>query len=164
MDPLVRGALAAQHAGQKSLGTAISLLFGGYLVAWSLQATARPLDACVAVLMVLVLAKRAVRRLRRLSPIDVARQDLELFSVLCVAVYAVILLVDGNRNGPLYSLVYAAVMVTAAFARPLATLGSVACYFAIEIALTWSTTRHFDTPLVIRLALISLFALLNLTI
>src|SRR5689334_5397673 len=132
MDPLVRAALAAQHAGQKSLGTAISLLFGGYLVAWSAHATVPWVDASMAGLLVLVLAKRAIRRLRRLSPVDVTRQDLELFSVVGVAVYAIILLVDGNCNGPLHSLVYAAVMVTAAFARPLATLGSIACYFAIE--------------------------------
>lgn len=164
MDPLVRGALAAQHAGQKSLGTAVSLLFSGYLVAWSAQATAHWFDLCMAGLLAVVLTKRAVRRLRRLSPIDVARQDLELFSALSVAIYAVILVVDGSRGGPLYSLVYAAVMVTAAFARPLATLGSVAFYFGIEVALSWTKTKQLDGGLAVRLALISLFAILNLTI
>ncbi len=100
MDPLVRASLRIQRALAASVGTILAVAFAAYLVAWSAEPLARELTLAVLGGFLVSLGMRGVRRLRRLSPDEVTRLDLELALHLLVGVYAAVLLVPGALDGP----------------------------------------------------------------
>ncbi len=61
-----------------------------------------------------------------------ARLDFEVFSHLVVVAFAVILNAPGKLDGPFYPVVYALMMLTAAFARPSAAVATVAFTVLLE--------------------------------
>lgn len=126
MDPLVRVALGAQRLLAVVAGTLLATGFGAYVVLWSADPPDQLVTWAVLAAFVASLSLRALRRLRRLSPDEVTRLDLELATHLVVGVYAAVLLSPGGLDGPGYAVVYVLMMLVAAFSRPgitIATLG-----------------------------------------
>jgi diguanylate cyclase (GGDEF)-like protein len=163
MDPLVRAALAVQQGLARASGTALSGAMGAY-VAYS--ASERPpleWDAAALAGALLLIAFRLVRRFKRLGPDESARVDIELFTAVTVLGYALVLRAPGGLSGPTYSLVYALMMLSAAFAAPLAAIGTLVFAIALEAMLQYVVFNAMGT-LVPHAALLALFTALNMLV
>ncbi len=144
MDPLVRGALAVQQAIARSGGLALSVLLGALLVFSQVRvAQHQPISwlwlGAAGVVLALSLVVRLVRRLQRLSPEDALRLDIELFTHLLVAAFAVVVNTKQGLDGAAYPAVYVLLMLAAAFARPGATVVILAFCLGLEAAIVGFT-------------------------
>lgn len=142
MDPLVRAALAAQHALARSVGLFLSLGFGAALLySEASRAEGEPLGWGWLLLGLTALGAslgvRVLRRFGRLTPEEAWRLDVEVFAHLVVLAFGVILHLDGDLSGASYPAVYVLMMLAAAFARPLAAVLVVAFTLGLEAA--WVT-------------------------
>lgn len=164
MDPLVRAALTAQYVLVRSAGTVASLGFGAYLVRYAAQRPTRLEVGVVALALAVLLAVRAWRRFQRLTVEETTRVDLELFTLLVVAAYAVVLHAPGGLDGPYSALVYALMMLTAGFARPWASFGAVLTAIAVEAGLRLLAFDESPEALAPHAGLLATFALLNFAI
>lgn len=164
MDPLVRPALLLQQLGARAAGTGISVAAAAYLVHYAEHRQVAWHALAVAAGVVVSLGLRIVRRLGRLSPQATARLDFELFSHLVVVLFAVILHLPGRLDGPFYPMLYALVMIAAAFARPSAALGTVAFTVLTEAGLSVVALGKSVDELWPHASLMGVFALLNLLV
>jgi two-component system cell cycle response regulator len=164
MDPLVRAVLSVQELARRALGTAIAVLFGGYLVYFAAGSAPPAASAVVLGLFLVSLAVRAARRLRRIAPRETVRLDAELFSHLVVAVYFGVMSLPGGIDGPYYPAVYALVMLAAAFARPKATALTGLFAIGLEAALGHYALGRSPAPLAPHAALVVSFSVLNLLV
>jgi diguanylate cyclase (GGDEF)-like protein len=163
MDPLVRAALAVQHALVRASGAALGLGFGAYLLLWATDPPPAFLNVLVACALGLSTLFHLVRRLRRLLPAEANRFDFALFSHLVVGVYAVVLVLPGKLDGPFHALVYAVVAAAAAYSRPAAALGAAGLAVGLEATLRLLEVGLSEN-LYFHASLILLFALLNLLV
>jgi diguanylate cyclase (GGDEF)-like protein len=165
MDPFVRLALATQRLLSLVAGVVLSVLLGAWLVWWATEPTPELLKWIALSVLFVSLGVRLARRLRQLSAEDTTRLDLELFTHAVVAAYLLVLHAPGNLEGPFYPLLYALIMLAAAFCRPAAALGTLAFAIVLEGAL-WAVA--FEDPtgqgLVPHALLLGLFACLNLCV
>jgi len=159
---MVRLALAWQQFFARSSGTLLSLGLGAYLVWRGRSIGTHILDWLAACVLVLSLAQRMTRRLSRLQPRNAARLDFELFTQIGLLVYAIVLHLPGDLQGPAYPLVYVVAMLAAAFARPVAAVASVAFLVALETALVWFGIETEPLDLALHAGLILTFASLSL--
>jgi two-component system cell cycle response regulator len=163
MDPLVRAALGFQQLIVRGVGTAIAAGFAGCLVAFAAGAWAPEWNFPVFVGFAGSFALRARRRLGRLAPPDMTRLDLELFTHLVVLAYLLVLVAPGGLDGPYYPGIYALMMLTAAFARLPAAVGTAVFGLLLECALQAAMSRPLPS-LVPHAALVVAFAALNLLV
>jgi two-component system cell cycle response regulator len=165
MDPLVRATLAVQHGLARASGISLSLGLGAYLVAWAADPPQLAWSLGAAALLVISTGFRLARRLSRLAPEEVTRLDIELFTHLVVMGFAIVLNVPGGLDGPAYPVLYALMMVSAAFSRPIAAVGTLVFAIVIEGALH---AQAFGEPssdrLVSHALLLGLFTFLNLAV
>ncbi len=164
MDPLVRLAFSLQQLGGRASGTVVSILGAAYLVYRTERGGLAWPDLAVAGVLLGSLCLRVIRRLGRLSPQATARLDFELFTHLIVLVYAAVLHAPGRLEGPFYPVVYALVMIAAAFARPAAALGTVCFTVLTETAIETVANGHPVDKVWPHAALMGVFALLNLLV
>ncbi|MBK7581295.1 MAG: diguanylate cyclase [Myxococcales bacterium] len=164
MDPLVRVTLRMQQAMARASGLGLSIGFGAYLVYSVTEAPGLAFDAAVGTLLLGSLGFRVARRLRRLDPDATTRLDLELFTHLVVATLALVTQAPGKLDGAFHPAVYAIMMVTAAFARPQAALGTSAFTLLLEAALRMIALGQRLEEFWPSLAFIGLFAFLNLSL
>jgi diguanylate cyclase (GGDEF)-like protein len=163
MDPLVRLALAAQQLIARTAGTALAIGFGGFVVYAETEGVEAPALAGVGLLFALSLSYRIWQRRRRAVVEETARLDLELFTHLVVLAYALVLQSRGGLEGAAYPVLYALVMLTASFARPVATVSTVAFAVLLESALTFIAFRGRGN-LLEHAALLGVFAFLNMLV
>ena len=137
MDPLVRLALATQQLIARTAGTLLAIGFAAFVV---YAETERLNDVVLYGALGLFLASlgyRVWQRRRRAVVEETTRLDLELFTHLVVLAYAVVLRTQGGLSGASFPVLYALVMLTASFARPAATVSTVAFAVLLESALSF---------------------------
>lgn len=163
MDPLVRLALGAQQLIARTAGSLLAVGFGAFVV----YAETERLDDTVlggaAVLFLASLGYRAWQRRKRAVVEETTRLDLELFTHLVVLAYALVLRARGGLEGAAYPVLYALVMLTASFARPAATVCTVAFAILLESGLTFIAFRGRGN-LIEHAALLGVFAFLNMLV
>ncbi len=162
MDPLVRAALGVQQLVARGTGILLSLSLGVYLVCWA--ADAPPAEYNLAAFAVWSLSSlvHLVRRLRRIQPEAALRLDVELFSSLITGAYALVLHTPGSLSGPYYPLLYALMMLMAAFAHPAAALIAVGYATLLEAGLHYVAHGQAEAgSLPVHAAMLGLFAFLN---
>jgi diguanylate cyclase (GGDEF)-like protein len=142
MDPLVRSTLAVQELLLKTAGIGSSLALGAYLVAWAARPWPPSYNLVVLGLALSSALVHLVRRLRRIGPEASTRLDLELGTSLAVLVYLGVLLSPGGLGGAAYPVVYAFLMLVAAFARPAAAGGTLCYALFLEAALHYYAPEH----------------------
>ncbi len=163
MDPLVRLALGIQQLTARTAGVLLALGFGAFVVYAELEPPQEGLAWGVRAAFVGSLGYRVLQRRRRAVVEETARLDLELFMHLVVLCYALVLRSSGGLEGPAYPALYALVMLTASFARPAATVGTVAFAVLMESSLAFVAFR--DTrSLVEHSSLLGVFAFLNMLV
>jgi two-component system cell cycle response regulator len=163
MDPLVRLALATQQLCARSAGTLLSIGFGALLVYSETERLGDASRAAGVGCFALSLGYRAWQRLRRSVVEETSRLDLELFTHLVVLAYAGVLATRGGLSGAAYPVLYALVMLTASFARPAATVASVAFAVLLEAALTFIAFGGRGN-LLEHAVLLGVFAFLNMLV
>src|SRR5688572_25893710 len=163
MDPLVRLALATQQLIARTAGTALALGFGGFVVYAETEGVDAPLLAAAGLLFVLSLSYRIWQRGRRAVVEETARLDLELFTHLVVLAYALVLQTRDGLEGAAYPVLYALVMLTASFARPVATVTTVAFAVLLECAVTFIAFGGRGN-LIEHATLLGVFAFLNMLV
>ncbi|HVU04479.1 MAG TPA: diguanylate cyclase [Polyangiaceae bacterium] len=164
MDPLVRAALSVQELARRGLGTAVAALFGAMLVLHAGGALPPSVAVVVAGAYGASLGFRAYRRLRRIAPRKTAVLDADLFSHLAVLVFLVILHAPGGLDGPYYPAVYAFVMLTAAFARPVATVVTACFAVLLEAGLGEFAFGRAAKDVLPHAVLVAAFSVLNLLV
>jgi two-component system, cell cycle response regulator len=137
MDPLVRVALEAQQLVARTAGTLLAACFGAFVVYAEAERLNGPVLYGAGALFLVSLGYRAWQRHKRAVVEETARLDLELFTHLVVLAFAVVTRTRGSLEGAAYPVLYALVMLTASFARPAATVGTVAFAVLLESALTF---------------------------
>jgi two-component system cell cycle response regulator len=163
MDPLVRLALGTQQLIARTAGTLLAAGFGAFVVYAETERVDDALLAAVACLFALSLGYRIWQRRRRAVVEETARLDLELFTHLAVLAYAVVLRSRGGLESATYPVLYALVMLTASFARPAATVSTVAFAILLEAALTFIAFRGHGN-LIEHASLLGVFAFLNMLV
>jgi two-component system, cell cycle response regulator len=163
MDPLVRLALGTQQLIARTAGTALAIGFGGFVVYAEAEGVDGPVLAGVGLLFVLSLSYRIWQRRRRAVVEETARLDLELFTHLVVLAYALVLQTRGGLEGAAYPVLYALVMLTASFARPVATVSTVAFAVLLESAVSFIAFRGRGN-LLEHATLLGVFAFLNMLV
>jgi two-component system cell cycle response regulator len=164
MDPFVRVALGMQQGLVRVSGAVLALGFGGYLV-WSAGEPHEVVwDVVVGVALLGSLGLRIARRLERLDPYATTRLDIELFTHVVVLCYAAVTQAPGKLDGPFHPVVYALIMVAAAFARPAASLATATFAILLEAALRLVAFGQTTDDLWPSAALIGVFAFLNLSL
>jgi two-component system, cell cycle response regulator len=163
MDPLVRVALSTQQLIARTAGTLLAVGFGALVVYAQTEPVAEPLLYCGAAAFAVSLGYRAWQRHRRAVVEETTRLDLELFMHLVVLAFAAVLCTHGGLSGATYPVLYALVMLTASFARPAATVGTVAFAVLLEAALTFIAFRGRGN-LIEHAALLGVFAFLNMLV
>jgi len=164
MDPLVRVSLRVQRALTQATGVGLSVGFGAYLVYSVAEAPGFAVDVAVGALLAVAIGASVVRRLRRLDPDATTRLDLELFTQLVVLAFALVSHAPGRLDGAFHPVVYALMMVAAAFARPPAALGTAAFTILMEAALRLIGLGQKLDDFWPSLAFVGLFAFLNLSL
>ena len=165
MDPLVRAALGAQRLLAVALGSVLAAAFAGYVVLWSADPPRPIVSWLVLGGFLSSLAVRIARRLRRLSPDEVARLDFELASHLVVGVYVAVLLSPGALDGPGYAAVYVLVMLVAAFSRPGVTIAALGFAMLLEGAIGYiGEAQRTPERLLFHGGLMGVFAFLNMAV
>jgi diguanylate cyclase (GGDEF)-like protein len=163
MDPLVRLALGTQQLIARTAGTLLAAGFGAFVVYAQAERVDEALLAVVACLFALSLGYRVWQRRRRAVVEETARLDLELFTHLVVLAYAVVLRSRGGLESATYPVLYALVMLTASFARPAATVCTVAFAILLEAALSFVAFRG-QGNLIEHASLLGVFAFLNMLV
>jgi diguanylate cyclase (GGDEF)-like protein len=165
MDPFVRLALAVQHVLARVSGVALAVLLACGLVWWAAEPVPEIMTWIGIAFLAVSVVARLIRRLWRLAPTETTRLDIELFLHLVVAAYLVVMHAPGKLEGPYYPLLYALIMLAAAFCRPLAALAALAFAIVLEGAL-WAIA--FQDPsgeaLLPHALLLGLFSSLNLVV
>jgi diguanylate cyclase (GGDEF)-like protein len=164
MDPLVRVALRMQKGLSRISGLALSVGLGGWLVLYATDPPHVGWNVAAAVGLCASLGVRVARRFRRLDPDATLRLDLELFTHLVVLAYAVLLFTPGKLDGPFHPVVYALMMMVAAFSRPAAALGTAAFAVGLETSLRASALGQKLEDIWPSAALLGLFAFLNMSL
>jgi diguanylate cyclase (GGDEF)-like protein len=163
MDPLVRLALATQQLIARTAGTLLAIGFGAFVV----YAETERLDDIVLYgasgLFLASLGYRVWQRRRRAVVEETTRLDLELFTHLVVLAYGLVLRTQGGLSGAAFPVLYALVMLTASFARPAATVTTVAFAVLLESALTFIAFRGRGN-LIEHATLLGVFAFLNMLV
>ncbi len=163
MDPLVRLALSTQQLIARSAGSLLAVGFGACVVYAETERLDDALLSLAAFAFALSLGYRAWQRHRRAVVEETARLDFELFAHLVVLAYGLVLRSRGGLEGAAYPVLYALVMLTASFARPAATLGTVAFAVLLESALMFIAFGGRGN-LVEHGVLLGVFALLNMLV
>ena len=163
MDPLVRLALATQQLIARTAGSVMAVGFGAFVV----YAETERLDDFVlygvAGLFLASLGYRIWQRRRRAVVEETTRLDLELFTHLVVLAYGLVLRTQGGLSGAAFPVLYALVMLTASFARPAATVSTVAFAVLLESALTFIAFGGRGN-LIEHATLLGVFAFLNMLV
>jgi hypothetical protein len=163
MDPLVRLALGTQQLISRAAGSLLAVGFGAFVVYAETERLDPALLAGVGLLFVGSLGFRIWQRRLRAVVEETARLDLELFTHLVVLAYALVLQTRDGLTGAAYPVLYALVMLTASFARPAATVATVAFAVLLESALTFIAFRG-QGNLLEHSSLLGVFAFLNMLV
>jgi diguanylate cyclase (GGDEF)-like protein len=164
MDPLVRAALTLQQLARKSMGTLIAVGAGAYLAYFASGAAPALWSGVVLLLFLISLSMRAHARLARVVPRETVRLDFEVFTHLTVLVFLGVISTPGGFSGAYYPLVYALMMLTAAFARPQAAVATAAFTVALEWAIDEARDGRGSADLGPHAVLVVAFAALNLIV
>jgi two-component system, cell cycle response regulator len=163
MDPLVRVALSTQQLIARTSGALLAVGFGAWIVYAETERLGDGPRGAVAVLFAASLGYRIWQRRRRAVVEETTRLDLELFTHLVVLAYGLVLRTRDGLDGVTYPVLYALVMLTASFARPAATVCTVAFAVLLESALTFIAFGGRGNVLE-HSALLGVFAFLNMLV
>src|SRR6188768_3740307 len=163
MDPLVRLALATQQLIARTAGALLAVGFAAFVVYAETERLDDAIQYGVLGLFLASLGYRVWQRRRRAVVEETTRLDLELFTHLVVLAYAVVLRTQGGLSGAAFPVLYALVMLTASFARPAATVCTVAFAVLLESALTFIAFRGRGN-LIEHATLLGVFAFLNMLV
>jgi diguanylate cyclase (GGDEF)-like protein len=160
MDPLVSVFVSVR----RGLRRATMLLFAAFMAgivairaAWSLEPGA---SAAIIAVLLTAIALLAWRRTQAVNPRG--WRDVELGSLLGVAAYATILHVDGQLDGRFYAIVYVAIGVMSAFAKPAASCLVIVAMMAYEAALRHLVFGGLDPQMLLpHFGFAMVFGLLN---
>ncbi|HTB73246.1 MAG TPA: sensor domain-containing diguanylate cyclase [Polyangiaceae bacterium] len=164
MEPLVRGFVAVRTFARRGHGLLAALGLGAYVVFGGATAEFGVEQGAALGIWALLLASRVRRKLRETSDAGLLL-DVEVGSLLAVALEAALVRLDGGLSGRLSPALYVLVALVAAFARPLAGVFVVGWILALETGLRLtapgpSELGGFATHAVF----VATFALLNLTL
>ncbi|MEN9580361.1 MAG: hypothetical protein RJA70_3370, partial [Pseudomonadota bacterium] len=164
MDPLVRVAIGAQRILAQGAALALSLGTAGVLVFEYSRGRLSMLSWGLLALLGLSALRRVHLRYRVLHPVAPLRREAELGTHLAVLSYALIGSLPGGFEGPLQGLAYVLAMWSAAFlARPaLAATLTLTCL--LEVLLCLYATDLDTSAIAVRVALLGVFAGLNLLV
>lgn len=158
MDPLVSAALFVQRALTVGLGTVLGLAATGVLAlaprAWLSEPTAKTLAA----LLLASVAYRTYRRFGHIDPLKSTRREVEIAVQLTPLLYWSLSSIPLGATGAWHPLVYAAVMVVAAYFATAATAAAVCSAIVLEL---WYVDTDNAVDAAIRCGLLVVFALLN---
>ncbi len=130
MDPLVSLLLWLRRTARELLPAAGAALLAVVVVLDAAQPLGLPAFIAFSVLAAALVATRAWQRTRAVE--HRALYDIELGSLLAVVAFAVAVHFDGALDGRFYPLVYVAIALVSAFARPVASLTVVALVVGFE--------------------------------
>ncbi len=132
----------------------------GIVVAHAATPFDQGLFAAFIVLVLAVIAVRAWRRTHAVTP--QGWRDIELGLLLAVGAYATIIHVDGQLDGRFYPIVYVAIGVMSAFAKPLSACAVILIMMVYEAALRRVAFGYLDFQLLLpHLGFAMVFGLLN---
>jgi diguanylate cyclase (GGDEF)-like protein len=136
MAPLVALVLKLRRAGRAAAPLCCAVALAGIVVVDADSPLPLPYAIPSALLLVGLFLSRASERAKAIEGTFLL--DLEIGSLLMVAAYAAVARVDGALDGRLYPLVYVCVGLVSAFARPLASAGTLLFAMGVDAAI-----RHF---------------------
>jgi two-component system, cell cycle response regulator len=164
MEPLVRAFVSVRTLARKGHGLVVALGLGGYVVFGGATAEFGLGQGAALALWALLLAGRVRRKLRETSDAGLLL-DVEVGSLLAVALEASLVRLDGGLSGRLSPALYVLVALVAAFARPLAGIFVVAWILALEAGLRLVAPGPAELGgFATHAAFVATFALLNLTL
>jgi diguanylate cyclase (GGDEF)-like protein len=131
MAPLVQLVLSARRAARAAIPLALAFVFGGLVALDAAAPLPAPWAIGAGVLGAALVGTRVRKRIRAIE--GGVLVDLELGLALLVAAHAAVVRLDGSLDGPSYPLVYAAVGLVSAFARPAASALVVLALAALEL-------------------------------
>lgn len=164
MDPLVRAALGLQQLVVRGAGLILSGALGIYLICYAADPPPESLNMAALAVWGCATGWQLLGRLRALGTEGEARRDLQLFMNLVTGVYAAVLHLPGALTGPFYPAVYVAMMVTAAFARPIAAVLSVVYALLLEAGIQFVALGAGGDELVPHGAFLVVFTGLNVAL
>jgi two-component system, cell cycle response regulator len=142
VDPLVSVFVKLRRALRGALMLLLVSLLGAMVVAHATVHFDERLFAALIVASLAVIAATAWRRRRAETPRTL--RDVELGALLAVAAYATVVHVDGGLDGRFYPVVYVAVGVLSAFARPAAACAVIVLIMGYEAVLRAVAFGHVD--------------------
>jgi diguanylate cyclase (GGDEF)-like protein len=164
MEPLVRGFVALRTLARRGHGLLAALALGAYVVFGGATAELGVAAGVAIGVWALLLATRVRRKLRETSDAGLLL-DIEVGSLLAVAVEAWLVRLDGGLSGRLSPALYVLVALVAAFARPLAGIFVVAWILALETGLRLTAPGPMELGgFATHAVFVATFALLNLTL
>jgi diguanylate cyclase (GGDEF)-like protein len=167
MEPLVRATLAVRTLLRRGHGLLAAAALAAYVVAGGATSPFGPAQAVALTGCATLLVVRVSRKMREPGDAPILL-DVEIGTLLAVAVLAALVRVDGGLDGRTSPAAYALVALVAAFARPLAGVLVVGWILGLEAALRFVTLAEASPMGVDRFAIhavfVGAFALLNLTL
>ena len=160
MDPLVSLFVTLR----RGLRSALPVLAASLLAVVVALHAAEPIDQRLfAGFIIVVLSLISLRAWRRTHAVEHTMwRDVELGVLLLVAAYATAVHVDGTFDGTYYPLVFVAIGVMSAFARPTAALIVIAIMIGFEGMVRWLCFGELDPQLLLpHLGFALVFGLLN---
>jgi diguanylate cyclase (GGDEF)-like protein len=141
MANLVLAMLSARRAARRGAPLACALVLASVVLLDAAAPLSLPyaLAAALALAVLLVHGAEARWRRPRSAGAVASLMDIEVGALMVVAAFAAILRLDGSLDGRAHALVYVAIGLVSAFARPAATLAVVLFAGAMEIAARWIT-------------------------
>jgi two-component system cell cycle response regulator len=164
MEPLVRAFVAVRALARKGHGILVVLGLSAYVVTGGATAEFGVEQGTALALWALLLTGRVRRKLRETRDAGLLL-DVEVGSLLAVALEAALVRLDGGLSGRLSPALYVLVALVAAFARPLAGVLVVVWILALEAGLRWVAPGPTELgAFATHAAFVATFALLNLTL
>jgi two-component system, cell cycle response regulator len=164
MEPLVRATLAVRTLLRRGLGLLTACGLAAYVVLGGATGELRPGPIFALAVWAVLLASRVRRKLRATGEARTV-VDVEIGTLLSVALGAALVRFDGGLSGRFSPALYVLVALVAAFARPAAGLVVVLFLLGLEAALRFVTLAETDASgFATHACFVGAFALLNLAL
>src|SRR5580693_90115 len=164
MEPLVRATLAARMLMRRGHGLLLACALAAYVVYGGATGEPRPGQILAVAVWVGLLGSRIVRKVRVVGDAP-TMLDVEIGSLLSVALGAALVRLDGGLSGRFSPALYVLVALVAAFARPAAGRVVVVFLLGLEASLRFVTLAEADASgFATHACFVGAFALLNLAL
>ncbi len=164
MDPLVRVAVRTQRVLARSFGSSVAVFGAALLVLTHMYGLGSWLRTLVVISLAGSVLWRVHQRYRVLNPLSPARREAEIGMHLAVLTFALLEQLPGGLEGPFHALVYVLAMWAAGFLCRRAMTATITLAVALEVALSMVATDLEADAISTRVALLGVFAGLNLVV